>query len=151
MSADVPPAAVAATSSRGSRRAQRAVACAQEVVAALEAWAGRGPVRRIVVTVLVTVLGPVVILAGVAMTVLPGPGLVVIGLGLGLLALEYSWARHALGLIGRTLSAVTAAAIPPDASRLRRGLGVAGAGAFFVATFALTTAVTAYLGAHTFL
>ena len=44
-----------------------------------------------------TVAGPLVVLVGVAMLVLPGPGLVVIALGLALLALEYEWAR---GLVG---------------------------------------------------
>lgn len=42
------------------------------------------------------VVGFTVLLAGVAMLVLPGPGIVVIMLGLALLAAEYVWARRLL-------------------------------------------------------
>ena len=35
--------------------------------------------------------------AGLAMLVLPGPGLVVTALGLAMLALEFAWAERALG------------------------------------------------------
>lgn len=44
----------------------------------------------------VTVVGAALIVAGVAMLVLPGPGLVVIILGLAVLATEYVWAATAL-------------------------------------------------------
>lgn len=37
--------------------------------------------------------GFVLIVAGIAMLVLPGPGIVAIGLGLALLAPEFTWAR----------------------------------------------------------
>ena len=40
--------------------------------------------------------GFVVVLAGVAMLVLPGPGLLVIAVGLGILALEFAWAERLL-------------------------------------------------------
>ena len=40
--------------------------------------------------------GFLVVLAGVAMLVLPGPGLLVIALGLGILALEFAWAERLL-------------------------------------------------------
>ena len=52
---------------------------AQQLLDRLEAWAHRGRVRSLLVKVTVTVAGPLVILAGIAMTVLPGPGLVVVG------------------------------------------------------------------------
>jgi Putative transmembrane protein (PGPGW) len=46
--------------------------------------------RRIVIAVVgFTVLG-----VGVAMIVLPGPAIVVIPVGLGILGLEFAWARH---------------------------------------------------------
>lgn len=45
--------------------------------------------RRIVVAV----IGGTVVLAGVVMLVTPGPGLVVIPLGLAILALEFAWAK----------------------------------------------------------
>jgi len=132
-------------------RAQAFSAWAHERIDRLEAWAHEGRVRRVVVKVVVTVLGPLVVLVGAAMTVLPGPGLVVIALGLALLALEYEWARRALAFMGRTLARARDAALPKDGSGPRRAFGVAGAVAFFVATFALTTAVTTYLGSQAIL
>jgi uncharacterized protein (TIGR02611 family) len=99
----------------------------------------------------VTVVGPLVVLVGVAMTVLPGPGLVVIALGLALLALEYEWARRALRFMGRMLSDARQAALPKGGSRERRALGMAMIGAFGAATFALTTVVTTFPGAHAIL
>ena len=44
----------------------------------------------------VTIAGGVVILVGVAMLVLPGPGIVVILAGLAILATEYVWAERLL-------------------------------------------------------
>jgi Putative transmembrane protein (PGPGW) len=52
---------------------------------ALPAW-----LRRVTVGL----VGGGLVAAGVALLVLPGPGLVVIGLGLGLLATEFAWARR---------------------------------------------------------
>lgn len=46
--------------------------------------------RRIVVTV----VGLTVLLLGAIMLVTPGPGLVVIPLGLAILSIEFAWARH---------------------------------------------------------
>ena len=117
----------------------------------LDAWAHRSWARSMLVKLVVTVVGPLVVLAGVAMTVLPGPGLVVIGLGMALLALEYDWARRALRFIGRRLSDARQVALPTGGSPQRRALGVAAIGVLGVASFALTTAVTAFLGAHTVL
>lgn len=54
-------------------------------------WIGRNAKR-----VAVFVAGVVVLLAGFAMLVLPGPGLVVIILGLAILATEFAWAERAL-------------------------------------------------------
>jgi hypothetical protein len=48
--------------------------------------------------VAVTIAGFAVILAGVAMLVLPGPGIVVIIGGLAILATQYVWADHLLKL-----------------------------------------------------
>ena len=41
----------------------------------------------------ITVVGFSVLAVGVAMIVLPGPALLVIPVGLGILGLEYAWAR----------------------------------------------------------
>jgi hypothetical protein len=51
--------------------------------------------RRLARRALVTVIGGAVIGAGVAMLVLPGPGLVTIAVGLGVLGREYAWAARA--------------------------------------------------------
>lgn len=46
--------------------------------------------------VIVGVIGGTVVLLGVVMIVLPGPAIVVIPLGLGILASEFVWARRAV-------------------------------------------------------
>ena len=50
-------------------------------------------VRRIIVFL----IGSTVLLAGVLMLVLPGPGIVVIIVGLAILATEFVWANRLLG------------------------------------------------------
>ena len=45
----------------------------------------------------VLIVGTVVILIGIIMLVAPGPGLVVIPAGIGILALEFEWAKRLLG------------------------------------------------------
>ena len=47
----------------------------------------------------VSLIGGTVILIGVVMIVLPGPALVVIPVGLGILGLEFAWARRWLGKV----------------------------------------------------
>jgi tellurite resistance protein TerC len=47
-------------------------------------------------TAVTAVIGFTVIAVGVAMLVLPGPGLVVIGFGLLILSAEFVWAQRAL-------------------------------------------------------
>jgi uncharacterized protein (TIGR02611 family) len=47
-------------------------------------------------TFITAVVGFTVIAIGVAMLVLPGPGLVVIGVGLLILSAEFVWAKRAL-------------------------------------------------------
>jgi putative transmembrane protein PGPGW len=42
------------------------------------------------------VIGTTILLLGVAMIVLPGPAFIVIPAGLGILATEFAWARHAV-------------------------------------------------------
>lgn len=50
------------------------------------------PIRRI----LAASVGMVTLLVGVALLVLPGPGLVVMLLGLAILATEFTWAKHSM-------------------------------------------------------
>lgn len=49
-------------------------------------------VRRLIVGA----LGSAVVLIGLAMIVLPGPAFIIIPLGLGILAMEFEWARDLL-------------------------------------------------------
>src|SRR3954466_12799830 len=86
------------------------------VLDGIDAWSGRSRVRSVLVRVGVTCAGPLVVVAGVAMLVLPGPGLVVIALGLALLALEYEWARGLLGALGGVASWLRRAVLPRDGS-----------------------------------
>jgi uncharacterized protein (TIGR02611 family) len=44
----------------------------------------------------IAAFGFIVVLVGLAMLVLPGPGLLVIAIGLGVLALEFAWAERLL-------------------------------------------------------
>jgi len=49
---------------------------------------------------IVAVIGLTILVIGIAMIVLPGPAIVVIPVGLGILATEFAWARRLL-LIAR--------------------------------------------------
>jgi uncharacterized protein (TIGR02611 family) len=118
-----------------------------QVLRRVEAWAHRGPGRAAVVKVGVTIVGPLLVAVGLAMLVLPGPGLVVMGLGAALLALEYDWARRLLGSCGRALRTGRRVLVPQGASTGRRVFAVATTVAFVVATTGLTAAFTTYVGA----
>lgn len=124
---------------------------AHDLVERIDAWAHRGRGRALVVKMGVSLVGPLLVLAGIAMTVLPGPGLVVVALGLALLALEYEWARTALALMGRALANARDAAYPRQGSRRRRVVGVVTAAGFVVGTGVLTAVVTTFVGAQTLL
>ncbi len=53
-------------------------------------------VGRLIKRFLIFVIGITVVLAGVAMLILPGPAFMVIPVGLLILATEFAWARHLL-------------------------------------------------------
>lgn len=65
--------------------------------------------------ILVLVLGGTILLVGVALLFLPGPALVVIPAGLGILAVEFAWARVLLKKAKMVVAAVNhhAGARPP--------------------------------------
>jgi tellurite resistance protein TerC len=48
---------------------------------------------KIVKRVLVTVVGMTVLLIGLVLVFVPGPAIVVVPLGLGILSIEYAWVR----------------------------------------------------------
>ncbi|MBA2462745.1 MAG: PGPGW domain-containing protein [Actinobacteria bacterium] len=77
--------------------------------------------RSRIVRVVVAIFGFLVVLAGLAMLVLPGPGLLVIAIGLGILALEFVWAER---LLERTVDKMDDAAdAVKGSSRTQRALG----------------------------
>ncbi|ROP44752.1 PGPGW domain-containing protein [Pseudokineococcus lusitanus] len=53
--------------------------------------------RRHAATLVTAVVGGLLTLTGIALLVLPGPGMVLVALGLALLATEFAWARKPLG------------------------------------------------------
>ena len=75
-------------------------------------WIGRNSKRAAI-----TIAGVTLILAGIVLLVLPGPGWLVIILGLAVLATEYVWAERALDLAKRKAKAAAAKA----RARIRRG------------------------------
>jgi tellurite resistance protein TerC len=48
--------------------------------------------------VIILVVGATVLLLGIALLVLPGPAFVVIPVGLGILAIEFAWAKRWLAM-----------------------------------------------------
>ncbi len=79
--------------------------------------------RNRIIRVVVAIFGFLVVLAGLAMLVLPGPGLLVIAIGLGILALEFVWAER---LLERTVDKMDDAAdAVKRSSRKQQALGVA--------------------------
>jgi uncharacterized protein (TIGR02611 family) len=68
---------------------------------------------------LVLVVGVAVLVAGVLMLVLPGPGVLIIIVGLAILATEFAWAERALD---RTTSRASKAMVTVQGSAAGRGL-----------------------------
>ena len=66
--------------------------------------------RRIVVTV----IGATVLLAGLAMLLLPGPGLVFVGIALAILSTEFVWARRFLRRVRAAVEGAASAGPSPD-------------------------------------
>ena len=74
-------------------------------------WRLRNFLRRTITytwarRIAVAVIGGSVVLVGIAMIVLPGPAIVVIPLGLGILGLEFAWARYWLRKLKATANDV---------------------------------------------
>ena len=57
------------------------------------AWLRRTITYKWARRLVVAVIGGSVVLIGIAMIVLPGPAIIVVPLGLGILGLEFAWAR----------------------------------------------------------
>jgi uncharacterized protein (TIGR02611 family) len=78
--------------------------------------------RPLVVRGLVVLAGFAAVLAGLALMVLPGPGIPVLILGLGLLSLEFDWAERLLRYVLQRAERVT-----PESRSKRIALGAAAA------------------------
>lgn len=64
----------------------------QRLEARREAYQDKGRIYRLAWVV----AGVIVVLAGIAMVIFPGPAVVVIPLGLAMLSFEFAWAQHLL-------------------------------------------------------
>lgn len=84
-------------------------------------WIGRNAKR-----VVIFIVGVAILLAGVAMLALPGPGVLVIILGLVVLSTEFAWAERALDKAVERAGTVVTKFI--DDKRGRLALGVSGVG-----------------------
>jgi uncharacterized protein (TIGR02611 family) len=80
-------------------------------------WSHRGRSRRLAWQTAVITLGGLLVLAGLAMLVLPGPGWAAIILGLVVLASEYAWAHRVLRPVRRAADKAAKAAMDPAARR----------------------------------
>jgi tellurite resistance protein TerC len=73
---------------------------------------------RLARRIAISVVGFTVLLIGIAMIALPGPAIIVIPIGLGILGLEYAWARRWLLTVkekGEALAQkVTGSSKPPS-------------------------------------
>lgn len=85
--------------------------------------------RHILVRVGIIVAGTVVLLVGLALLALPGPGLVVVALGLGLLATEIPFAARLLDRIKGRLPQDESGKIPRSAIVMMVVVGVIATGA----------------------
>lgn len=72
--------------------------------------------RRIVIAA----VGFTVLILGIVMIVTPGPALLLIPLGLGILSIEFAWARYWLRKVRRTISERTSRAQGEAAESHRR-------------------------------
>jgi tellurite resistance protein TerC len=52
-----------------------------------------GVTYRLAKRIVIAIVGGTILLIGLVMLVLPGPGLLVIPIGLGILGIEFAWAR----------------------------------------------------------
>lgn len=62
---------------------------------------------RITLKVVVAIVGVAIVLLGVMMIPLPGPGWLVVFAGLAILSIEYVWAKHLLGFVRQRVKAWT--------------------------------------------
>jgi uncharacterized protein (TIGR02611 family) len=88
-------------------------ATAEQPVTRLSRWRTRiaatyqliraNPTGRITLKIVVAIAGAAVVALGLALVPLPGPGWLIVLLGLSIWAIEYAWARHLLLFTRRQL------------------------------------------------
>ena len=87
--------------------AERAHRMSRRIGAWMSKWRGwlrKRPWLNTVYKVLVTTLGLGIVALGLVLVPLPGPGWLIVFLGLTLLGSEYHWARRLLGWLRRALA-----------------------------------------------
>ena len=92
---------------------------------------------RLLRRIAVSVVGTVILVAGLVLLVAPGPGLVVIALALAVFAIEFQWARRNLAAVqarARLAALKTAASRVATASAVLFGVGAIGLGGVLVFT-----------------
>jgi uncharacterized protein (TIGR02611 family) len=110
----------------------------------LRAWARRRRTTHVVWRASVLLLGMTLVLAGLVMLVLPGPGWAAIILGLVVLASEFAWAHRLLEPVRRWARAAAAKALDPRARRRNLAIlagavvALAAAAAWYVSRYGLT-------------
>jgi hypothetical protein len=72
----------------------------------LRAWLRRTITYRWARRIVVATIGGTILLIGIAMVILPGPAIIVVPLGLGVLGLEFAFARHWLRKLRATATEV---------------------------------------------
>lgn len=72
----------------------------------MRAWLRRTITYRWARRIVVAMIGGTILLIGIAMVVLPGPAIIVIPVGLGVLGLEFAFARHWLRKLRTTATDV---------------------------------------------
>lgn len=91
--------------------------------------------RSIIVRIAVIAFGTLVTLAGIGMLVLPGPGIVVVIAGLGILATEVSWAERLLAYAKKKANVESVTAQHPWIKPVSIVLMVLGVAASLLYTF----------------
>lgn len=81
---------------------------------------------RLLRRVAVTVVGVVILAVGAVLLVAPGPGFLVIGLGLFTLSLEYDWAHRRLDYVRHRAAELAALAVARPLSTVASTLGALG-------------------------
>jgi len=92
---------------------------------------------RLLRRIAITIAGTVILAVGVVLLVAPGPGLVVIALGLAVFAIEYEWARRHLAAVqarARSAALKAAASRVATVSAVLFGVGAIGLGVVLVFT-----------------